>query len=320
MAAAAPCDPHASRRAASAEKMLGPLTALVCTVAALADPGGTALLARESVFPFDDELRLSAGEKNGGKLWRSRGVDDDGAAVPLVIFVHGVIGDGQRHHWLTTDPAGPWDARPFLEDLVDRGEVAPLVAAVPSHTRDGSDPEHLFDDLDFDRFVAAVDATLAPFQRVDRGRVVVVGHSASACGTRGGAFRVLDAQTLRARALFALDGCLGRRDAEVLATAIHVDDLFVGYQSDVWIDRDFEAFRETWARLNGNTKASGTRVLERFTFLGGETKNPHLEIVERALRRWLPRVLPAGAPRGLRAVERAQRPEPAVDPLVTASR
>jgi hypothetical protein len=301
--------------------MLGPLTALACTVAALADPGGTALLSRESFFPFDDDERLAAGEKNAGKLWRSHGLPDDGAAVPLIVFVHGVIGDGQRHHWLTTDPAGPWDARPFLSDLVDRGEVEPLVAAVPSHTKDGSDPEHLFDDLDFDRFVSAVDATLAPFQRVDRGRVVVVGHSASACGTRGGAFRVLDAQTLRARALFALDGCLSRRDAEVLATAIHVDDLFVGYQSDVWLDRDFEAFRETWARLNGGAKATGSRVLERFSFVAGETKNPHLEIVELAIRRWLPRVLPPPRHGGwVAALDRARRPEPALDPLVTASR
>lgn len=272
--------------------MLGPLTTLACTLAALADPAGTALLSRESVFPFDDDERLALGEKNGGKLWRSHGVPSDGGAVPLVIFVHGVIGDGQRHHWLTYDPGGPWDARPFLEDLVDRGAIAPLVAAVPSHTKDGGDPEHLFDDLDFDRFVAAVDGTLAPFQRVDRGRIVVVGHSASACGTRGGAFRVLEAREFRARALLALDGCMSPRDAQTLATGIHVGDIFVGYQADVWNDRDFEGFETHWTLLSKAHVTPGARVLERFRFVAGETKNPHLEIVELAIRKWLPQVLP----------------------------
>lgn len=305
--------------------MLGPLTALACTLAALADPAGTALLSRESVFPFDDDERLAAGQKNGGKLWRSHGVPDDGAAVPLVVFVHGVIGDGQRHHWLTTDPAGPWDARPFLEDLVDRGAVAPLVAAAPSHTKDGSDPEHLFDDLDFDRFVAAVDETLAPFQRVDRGRVIVVGHSASACGERGGAFRVLEARELRARALLALDGCMSPRDATTLASAIHVGDLIVGYQSDVWLDRDFENFRTTWERLQRDRRPTGQRVLERYAFAAGETKNPHLEIVELAVRRWLPQILPPPSEREadarwLGALERALTPTAPVDPRITASR
>ena len=270
--------------------MLGPLTALACTLAALADPTGTALLSRESEFPFDEQ-RLAAGEANGGKLWRSRGLPEDGAPVPLVIVVHGVICDGQPHHWLTDDPAGPWDVRPVLDDLVDRGEIAPLVAAGPSQTKDGSDPEHLFDDLDFDRFIEAVDATLAPRQRVDRGRVVVVGHSASACGTRGGAFRVLQARTFRASALLSLDGCMGPRDAEVLATTTRVGDVLVGYQRDIWVDRDLDGFEAAWARALAGRASVGRRVLSRFSFRG-DAKNAHLEIVERALRRWLPELLP----------------------------
>ncbi len=35
---------------------------------ALADPNGRLLVSCESEFPFDDELRLDFGEKNGGEL------------------------------------------------------------------------------------------------------------------------------------------------------------------------------------------------------------------------------------------------------------
>jgi hypothetical protein len=120
------------------------------------------------------------------------------------------------------------------------------------------------------------------------------------------------------------------RDAETLATAIHVGDLLVGYQSDVWLDRDFDGFRATWARLNVDRHPTGLRVLERYAFVAGETKNPHLEIVELALRRWLPKLLPQATPLGergwirqlelARASASASASAPGLDPLVAAAR
>lgn len=285
--------------------MIGPLVVAASLIAAAVDRHGALFAPREVEFPFDDARRLLPTERRAGKLWRSRGLPYDGRPVPLVIFVHGIIFDGQRHHWLTPDRAGPWDARPFLDALVDEGEVAPLVAAVPSQTRDATDPGKLFVDLDFDAFVATVDDALAPWQRVDRERIVVVGHSASACDPRSGALRVMGAKSFRARALLALDGCLAPFGARALATTVGPHDVVVGYQDRVWPERPFAEFRATWAVALEHAWPKGERILERVVL---ESENAHLEIVEVEARRWLPIFLPPIDGRAWTAViERRER-------------
>jgi len=243
---------------------------------------------REVEFPFDDAKRLMPGETNGGKVWRSRGLPSNGAPVPLVVFVHGIIFDGQRHHWLAPDRNGPWDARPFMGDLVDSGAVPALAVAVPSQTRDATDPSKLFLGLDLDAFVAAVDGALAPHQRVDRGRVIVVGHSAAACDPNNAAFAALRTKTFTPRALLAIDGCMAMSNARLLAETTGARDVIVSYQDQVWTDRPFEAFAREWKRAVADSPA-GLRVLER---LEPKSSNPHLGLVEQTLRTWLPRLLP----------------------------
>lgn len=266
-------------------RVIGPLAYLASVLVTLADPRGIALVPRELEFPFDDARRLNAGEVRAGKVWRSRRLPSDGSAVPLVVFVHGIIFDGLRHHWLTRDPAGPWDAHPFLEDLVATGHVAPLVAAVPSQTRDATDPGKLFPELDFDAFVDAVDATLAPLQRVDRTRIVVFGHSAAACDPASGAFAVTRAKSFTVRALIAVDGCMLPSSARFLATMQSAREVIVTYQDVGWPERPFDGFRAAWT----SSLAPGTRVLERRE---PKSENPHLALVEETARRVLPRVLP----------------------------
>jgi hypothetical protein len=266
---------------------MGPL-GVVALAFALADMNGGWTMPREVEFRFDDELRLQPGESHAGKLWRSNGLRRDGGAVPLTIFVHGIIFDGLRHHWLVEDPDGPWDARPFMSDLVDRGEIAPTVVAVPSQTRDATDPEHLFEGLDFDAFVDAVDAALAPLQRVDRQRIVVVGHSGSACDLDRGAFLALRARRASPLALFSIDGCMAASTGEQLAETTGARNVVVTYQDGIW-PRDFDDFRERWARVVTAHGLDDSRFLERIEVSG---ENAHLAIVEATMRRWLPRFLP----------------------------
>lgn len=267
--------------------MLGPLAAVASLAFTLAE---SALPPpREVEFPFDDALRLLPRETHAGKAWRSRGLPTDGSAVPLVIFVHGIIFDGQRHHWLTTDRNGPWDARPFMSELVDSGAVTPLVVAVPSQTRDATDPGKLFIGLDFDAFVGAVDQALAPYQRVDRARIVVVGHSGSACDPSSAALASLHAKTFVPRALLAIDGCLAPSNARLLASTDAARDVIVAYQQQIWVERPFDEFRATWERELERTWPRGLRVLER---LEPASDNAHLAIVEQTARRWLPSILP----------------------------
>src|SRR5207244_730751 len=98
-------------------------------------------------------------------------------------------------------PAGPWDARVFVDELVDDGWVHPLVVAVPSQNNpDAYDPSMIFEHLDFDAFLDAVDRTLAPYQKVDRAQVVILGHSASFCYHGNASFAALEAKTFVPRA------------------------------------------------------------------------------------------------------------------------
>lgn len=269
--------------------MVGPLSFVASIAFTLGSVELSPAPAREVEFPFQDEQRLLPGETNAGKLWRSHGLRDDGSAVPLVVFVHGIIFDGQRHHWLTVDPAGPWDARPFMESLVDEGALPPLVVAVPSQTRDATDPGKLFVGIDFDAFVDAVDRALAPYQRVDRTRIVVLGHSGSACDPESAAFAALNAKTFVPRALIAIDGCLAASSGKKLATTTHARDVIVTYQEQIWPERPFVEFRSTFEGALTETWPRGLRVIERLEL---SVENAHLALVEATARRWLPVVLP----------------------------
>lgn len=291
--------------------MLDPLTAIASLAFLLTDADVLAA-PTEIEFPFDDELQLMPGETNAGKVWRSRGLPYDGGAVPLVIFVHGIVFDGLRHHWLTVDPAGPWDARPFLANLVDAGEIAPMIAAVPSQTRDATDPGHLFVDLDFDRFVDAVEKAIAPHQRVDRTRIVVVGHSGAACDPNA-SFTTLRAKSFTTRAFFAIDGCMTASSARTLVSS-NARDVFVVYQETIWNERPFAEFRATWTEELEHHWPRGQRVLERIEPI---SENAHLALVELTMRRWLPLVLPPIERVAWTASISRQLPAlPAIDPLL----
>jgi hypothetical protein len=282
--------------------IFGPLALTASLLLSLGDARGGLLAPRELTFPFDDGHLLAPGDSHAGKLWRSHGLPDDGSAVPLVVFMHGIIFDGRKYHWLSTDSSGPYDARAFVSQLVEEGAIAPLVLAAPSQVRDGTDPGKLFTDLDFDAFVDEVDRQLAPLQRVDRERIVVIGHSGAACGLRSGAFAALTAATFRPRLLLAIDGCLSAESAELLGGTSGAADVVVAYQDSIW-ERDFADFSVRFARrLGGECGAAasgpswscegstGIRVFERY----GEIHGPqaHLQLVQAAMTRWLPRALP----------------------------
>lgn len=264
--------------------MLGPIVSALALAIAVADRDGFVTDPREVEFAFEDEARLWPYQRRAGKAFRTRGVPRDGAAVPLVVIAQGIIWDGRPHHWLTEDPTGPWDARPVLDDLVARGAIPPLVAAVASQTRDGHDPTALRD-LDLDAFVDALDQALSPAQRVDRRRIVVLGHSAAACDGVHGAYATLRAKT-RPRALLLVDGCLATQGAISAATSDGADEIVYSFQDRVWLERPFAQFRSTFER-----NARPGHLLEKIDL---DSVNAHLEIVEAVLRRHLPRILGAG--------------------------
>ncbi len=253
------------------------------------DPDGARFAPREVYFPFHDDMLLQPWESLAGKLWRSRGLAYDGREVPLLILVHGITGDLQPYHWLRVDPLGPYDARVFVGDLVDEGLVAPLVVATPSQTRGADTPENMFLGLDFDDFVDAVDRALAPFQKVDRARIVVVGHSASACYSGASSFASLEAKSFHPYALIAVEGCMSGGMGELLAETHGARHVIVSYEPEDW-ERPIAEFYEGWKTGLERAPIGAMRVLDKWSL---PVASAHLDIVEASLRRWLPRLLPA---------------------------
>src|SRR5262249_20189922 len=130
-----------------------------------------------------------------------------------------------------------------------------------------------------------------PLQRIDRSRVIVIGHSASACVHGNGAMNVVNAKTFVARALIAVDGCLAPENATLLASTDSVRDVIVSYQDQVWNERPCAEFRERWDQTVQKSWPRGLRIVEKTIFEKAE--NARLELVEITVRRWLPVLLPA---------------------------
>jgi hypothetical protein len=289
------------RHARYPTRTFSPLAVLAAALALCAiDPEGERFASTEIYFPFHDDVLLQPGEAFAGKLWRSPSLAYDGRAVPLVIMVHGITGDLQPYHWLRVDPLGPYDARDFVGELVRAGDVEPLVVATPSQTRGADVPENMFLGLDFDEFVDDVDRALAPFQRVDRARIVVVGHSASACYSRAASFASLDAKTFDPWALVAIEGCMSGGMGELLAETSGAKHVIVSYEPEDW-ERPIGEFYDGWRAGLDRAPLGAMRVLDKWSL---PVMNSHLDIVEASMRKWLPLLLPAS---------RACEPHPAID-------
>lgn len=263
---------------------------LIVLAAIVFQSNASAYVSREIEFSFHDETLLLSGQTQSSKLWRSEGLNYDGSAVPLIIFMHGIIQDLKKYHWLNEDVSLlGYDARNFVSDVVNSHQVAPLVIAVPSQTADSGNPEGLFLKFDFDAFVEAVEHQLLPYQRVDRTHIIIVGHSAGACYQEDSAFASLQAKTFHPYALLAIEGCMSEASAEYLAKTLYAQHVIVSYVPEAWLDRPLQEFRSIWYKTLETHWPLGTRALERY---GNSGVNAHLEIVEVVMRRWLPLLLP----------------------------
>ncbi len=246
------------------------LFATVALLPALASAGATV------TFPFEDERWLSAGQKNGGAAYVS---DRASGEVPLVVFLHGV-NESRRLHPRLSD--GDDDLRKLVDALVATGRTTPLVLAAPTHSKDATFAETIFPGFDLDAFVEATRAALPSGVRVDRSRVVVIGHSGGACNPTGGLLAAAKRKGgLTPLALVESDGCMDAYVTEALRQAPESTRVLVYWQTWMW-PRRFEAFRQLMAPRTGVT-------LEVIT--GLTDANAHDRMPELVLARALPSLL-----------------------------
>ena len=205
-------------------------------VPAMASGAGATL-----TFPFEDGRWLASGQSRGGAAFVADGTK---GAVPLVVLLHGV-NEGHRPH----PHLGPGDddVRPGIAALVADGRVAPLIVAGPTHSKDAAFAEVVLPGFDLDAFVDATAGALAasmPEVRVDRGRVVVVGHSGGACNPTGGLLAVARRRgAIAPLALIESDGCAGSYVVDALKSAPADVRVMAFWQTWMW-PRPFDAFRQ----------------------------------------------------------------------------
>ncbi len=123
---------------------------------------------------FDRGLDFQFGG-NTARVWAHPHCFDSGPR-PLVVALHGINAKLREKH----PPLGDKDLHvgKLAAKLVSDGKCTPLVIAAPTEFSDGP-----WRDFDLTKFVAAVEAALAPASvEIDRNAVSVVGHSGAGGG------------------------------------------------------------------------------------------------------------------------------------------
>ncbi len=190
------------------------MSAAVLLVAADAMAGST------TTFPYRQRTLLYSRDPAGALAHVTSGAAH-GASLPVVVFLHGMNRAGVVHPWFGSAHG---DLRAVVEPLVGAGKVAPLILAAPTHTRNATGASSMWPDFDLGDFLDATDAALAGAARVDRSRVVVVGHSGAGCNPTGG---LLGEGVLRARpfAVVAIDTCVDERVTPRLAALAEITNV-----------------------------------------------------------------------------------------------
>ena len=192
--------------------------AVVMSAAALFVASDAAAGGTTTTFPYRQRTLLYSRDPAGALAYVTSG-GAHGESLPVVVFLHGMNREGLVHRWFTGSPQG--DLRQVVEPLVRTGRVAPLILAAPTHTRNATGAASMWPDFELADFLDATDAALAGSARVDRSRVVVVGHSGAGCNPSGG---LLGEGVLRARpvAVVAIDTCVDERVTPRLASLAEI--------------------------------------------------------------------------------------------------
>jgi len=227
-----------------------------------------------TVFPYRQRRFLYSRNPHGGLAYVTSGAAR-GASLPVVVFLHGMNPDELVHPWFGP-PYG--DLRPVLDSLVAAGKVAPLVLAAPTHTRYATGATAMWPRFDLDDFLDATEAALGETAKLDRTRVVVVGHSGAGCNAAGGILAE-SVRRVKRLALVDVDGCVDETILAPLAAASGSTPVYFFWQ-------------RTWARPMAQLESVCPACkVEEITDLGAGT-SPHAAILPEALRRVLPALLP----------------------------
>ena len=237
-------------------------------------------------FDYASARLLRDGEASEARVHVTRGVPK-GATAPLIVVLHGLNTVPLRGMWFDQ----PADLAALVDRLVDDGQIAPLLLAAPSQTKDAEHAKTLWVGMEIGAFADAVESALGGRAKIDRARIVLAGHSGAGCNPEGGLMTALRAKTPGVpRVVLGIDTCM---DDEALGG-------YLGGRSDIVLR---VAYERAWPRpfqrfCRGLLEADGgpaDRACVRYDELGA---SPHDDILSAALAELLPLVLPPAAAPG----------------------
>ena len=218
-----------------------------------------------------------------------------GQGLPVLVFLHGNNSEGIKYRWMGGGAEG--DVRRIVSELIEAGQVPPMLVAAPSSI----DPYTMSDAgaawpvFDLDNFLDKTQARLGANAIIDRGRVIVAGHSGAGCNIKNGLSSALHARMTPVLAGFSIDTCMLLDYAKDLAHVRPTTHVIVTWQQISWPDREFGAFKAVFSREVKKVPA-GTGVLRELDFVQPNMPSPHDAMVGITLKKWLPRLLPPPAP------------------------
>lgn len=218
-----------------------------------------------------------------------------GEALPVLVFLHGLNAEKIKFRWMGGGAEG--DVRRIVAELIEENQIPPILVAAPSSidpatmTNAGS----AWPGFDLDRFLDRTIERLDGTAVVDRGRVIVAGHSGGGCNIHGGLATAMKAQATPVLAGMSIDTCMLFDLAKALGQAPRTAHVVVSWQSISWPEREFKGFSTVFKReVEKAPPAPG--VLRELDYEQPRVAGPHDAMVGITLRKYLPRILGPGTP------------------------
>jgi pimeloyl-ACP methyl ester carboxylesterase len=214
-----------------------------------------------------------------------------GQALPIVVFIHGNNSEAIKFRWMGGGSEG--DVRRIVSEMMEAGSIPPVIVAAPSSV----DPYFMtqatttWPAFDLDVFLDKTIEHLGASATVDRGRVIVVGHSGGGCNIKGGLNTAAHAKGTPVLAALSIDTCMMLDLAKDLAHVRPTTNVIVSWQTISWPERDFGGFKLVFNR-EAKKAPPAPGVLRELDYVQPTVPSAHDALVGITLRRWLPQLLP----------------------------
>jgi hypothetical protein len=197
-------------------------------------------------FEYDGMDVRSPSRAYTGRVFIPAKVLEQGKAVPVIVFFHGLNRALTPHRWMGGGNEG--DIRRIILDMVDAGDIPPVIVAGPGSVEPAAvSGGESFPFFDVDKFVYLSRKAIAGIAEIDEARVIVTGHSGAGCARTGGVASGVIAKA-PPYAIISIDTCMNAALAEGLAMANPSTHVIAAYQGGAW-ERDFDVFRAVFDDL-----------------------------------------------------------------------